>query len=421
MYMKEPLAYRLRPENLTEVIGQVHLVGKNSLLYRSVENKTPLSIIFFGPPGAGKTTIANAYARSLKIHTIKLNAVTSNKKDLENAISEAKLFRPSFVIMDEVHRLNKDKQDILLPFVEDGTIYLLGATTSNPYMSINSAVRSRCHLLEVKPLGYEDIIEGLKRGIQHKDGLNGSKEFSQDALEYMAKASAGDMRFALNYLEILGLSVHDVIELEEVKQIITVPNVLSDKDGNEHYDTESALQKSIRGSDVDASLLYLAKLCVAGDLDTIERRLMVIAYEDIGLANPAAVDRTHNAIKAARHVGFPEAIIPLGFSVIELALSPKSKAAANSIHQAVDFVKVNPVHVQEYLRLTPVNVDEKDKYDYERSELWEKIQYLPDNLKDMTFYLPQNASKYEKALNENYLRLKRAGRSNNLRKLKEEN
>ena len=416
--MNEPLAFRLRPTTIDEIIGQEHLVGEHSLLKKSVDNKTPISVIFFGPPGSGKTTIANAYGKSLGIHTINLNAVTSNKKDLEKAIEEARLFKPSFVIMDEVHRLNKDKQDILLPFIEDGTIYLLGATTSNPYMAINSAIRSRTHLLEVRPLNTKNIVEGLERGVSSTKGLKNKVRFERSVLQYIAKSSAGDMRFALNYLEILSLTDEIVVTLEDAKKVLTVPNILNDKDENEHYDTLSAFQKSIRGSDVDAALLYLAKLCESGDLDSIERRLLVIAYEDIGLANPQAVDRVSNAIRAARHVGFPEATIPLGFSVIELALSPKSKAAANSISSAMSWIHKNPLHVQEYLRLTPVNVDEDDKYDYNRADLWERIQYLPDAIKDRRFYEPSNASKYEKALNENYVRLLNNGRSNNLRKLK---
>ena len=419
--MKEPLAFRMRPKLLREIIGQEHIVGEHSILAKSVETKTPISIIFYGSPGCGKTTLANAYASSLGIHVIRLNAVTSNKKDLETAIEEAKLFKPSFVIMDEVHRLNKDKQDILLPFVEDGTLYLLGATTANPYMSINSAIRSRTYLLEVKPLNYEDIMEGLRRAIESKNGLNNQISIDTAALQYIAKSSGGDMRFALNYLEIVGLTDKKNVTLEDISKILTAPNVLSDQDENEHYDTLSAFQKSIRGSDVDAALLYLAKLIQGGDIDGIVRRLQVVAYEDIGLANPAAADRVHNAIRAVREVGFPEAIIPLGFSVIELALSPKSKAACNSIGNAMDFIKSNPMHVQEYLRLTPVNVAADDKYDYDRSDLWEKIQYLPDQYKDVKLYAPESFSKYEKALNENYQRLVKNGRTNNLRKLKIDN
>ena len=416
--MKKPLAFRLRPETIDEVIGQKHIVGEGTIIRKSVQNKTPISVIFYGPPGAGKTTLAISYGKSLGIHTISLNAVTSNKKDLESAIAEAKLFKPSFIIMDEVHRLNKDKQDILLPFVEDGTVYLLGATTSNPYMSINSAIRSRAHLVEVKPLTTKDITEGLKRAISHADGLSSTISVSLEALDYIAKASAGDMRFALNYLEIASLTNENKVSLADIKKILSVPNVLGDEAENEHYDTVSAFQKSIRGSDVDAALLYLAKLCQSGDLDSIERRLLVIAYEDVGLGNPQAVDRTHNAIRAARHVGFPEAIIPLGFAVVELALSPKSKAAANSIHSAMEYINKNPLHVLEYLRYTPVDVEEIDKYPYDRPDLWERMQYLPEQIKDARFYGPSNSSKYELALNENYARLLKNGRSSDLRKLK---
>ena len=419
--MKKPLAFRMRPDSIDEVIGQLHIVGPHTIIRKSVENKTPISIIFYGPPGAGKTTIAISYGKSLGIHCILLNAVTSNKKDLERAIEESKLFKPSFIIMDEVHRLNKDKQDILLPFIEDGTIYLLGATTANPYMAINSAVRSRTLLVEVKPLTTKDIVQGLKRAITSAKGLKDQVIVSDEALLYIAKASGGDMRFALNYLEIVSLTDESKIGLKDVKTVLNVSNVFGDKAEEEHYDTVSAFQKSIRGSDVDAALLYLAKLCESGDLDSIERRLLVTAYEDIGLANPQAVDRTHNAIKAAHLVGFPEAIIPLGFSVVELALSPKSKASANSIAATMSFIQENPTHVLEYLRYTPVNVDEEDKYPYDRPDLWENMQYLPDKVKETKFYTPWYGSKYEAAINENYARLLKKGRSSNLRKLKQKN
>lgn len=417
----KPLAYRIRPKNISEVIGQSHLVGHDGILTKSIETKTIFSIIFFGPPGCGKTTIAEAYAASMGIKCIKLNAVTSNKKDLESAINEAKLFDNAYIVMDEVHRLNKDKQDILLPYIEDGTIYLLGCTTENPYMAINKAVRSRCHLLEVKSLNEDDIYEGLIRAVNHKDGLKTKIKFEDEALKAIAKKSAGDLRFALNYLEVISISIHkDVINKDDVNSIIQVPNYQMDLNENEHYDSVSALQKSIRGSDVDAALYYLARLCIVQDLDSIIRRLLVTAYEDVGLANPQAVDRVYNATQVALRVGFPEAVIPLGFAVTDLCLSPKSKEACNAIHRAMDYACSHPMDVMDYLKLTPVNVDELDKYPYDRPDLWNKIQYLPELIKDMRFYEPNldTSSSYEKALNDNYLKLKKIKRSSNLRKLK---
>ena len=424
IYIMKPLAFRLRPKRISDIIGQSHLVGENGVLTNSINTHTMMSVIFYGEPGCGKTTISEAYANSMNVHYVKLNAATCNKKDIEDAIAEAKLFKETFIILDEVHRLNKDKQDILLPYIEDGTVYLLGCTTQNPYMVINKAIRSRCYLLEVKPLTNEEIVIGLRRAIESKDGLNKSLEISDEGLEYIAKMTAGDMRYALNFLDVINISKKSKkVELKEIKEILKVPNWQMDEDENEHYDSVSALQKSIRGSDVDAALYYLARLCIVEDLQSIKRRLLVIAYEDIGLANPQAVDRVHNAIAAAEAVGFPEAIIPLGFAICDLALSPKSKAANNSIHKAIDFAKEHPMDVQDYLKLTPVNVQDEDKYPYDRPDLWAKIQYLPELIKNERFFeMNENtSSSYEKALNENYLKLKKTKRSSNLRKLKSEN
>lgn len=420
--MKDPLAFRVRPNSLEEVIGQQDLVGPNGFLKKSADKKEPFSMILFGPPGTGKTTIAEAYAKSLGIHYETLNAVTTDKKEMEGAIEDAKLFGHALIIMDEVHRLDKGKQDLLLPYVENGTFYLIGATTANPYIAINRAVRSRCRLLEIKPLSEADVVEGLSRAIASPKGLNQTVSVSLEGLHYIAKLSGGDLRFALNMLEEAAIQFDDgkEISLANLASIESVPNYAMDQDEEEHYDSVSALQKSIRGSDVDAALYYLARLCIAEDLDSIKRRLLVTAYEDVGLANPSAVARCQEAIAAAEQIGFPEAIIPLGFTVCELALSPKSKASTEGIEKAMAFAKDKPFVVKDYLKFTPVNVLEEDKYPYDRPDLWEKIQYLPDFIKEMRFYDPNQLSKsaYEKALNENYARLKKQPRSADLRTLK---
>lgn len=418
--MKQPLAFALRPKTLDEVIGQKHLLGDDSFLKRSVAKKTPFSIIFFGPPGTGKTTIAEAYARELKLHSVTLNAVTCNKKDLEIAVDEAKIWRPTILIMDEVHRLDKTKQDYLLPYVENGTFYLVGATTANPYISLSRAIRSRTKILEVHPLTEGEVVEGLKRAIAHPDGFGGKVSFDDDAIAFIARLSGGDLRFALNILEEAYVQFGDDgnVTLAQVQTIESVPNYAMDKDEEEHYDSVSALQKSIRGQDVDAAIYYLARLCVAGDLDSIKRRLLVTAYEDIGLGNPNAVLRTQMAIMAAEQVGFPEAIIPLGDAVIDLCLSPHSRAGAESIEGAMDFASKTPFHVQDYLKLTPVSLKEEDKYPYDRPDLWTKIQYLPDEYAGESFYKPKMSSTYEKALNETYQRLLQVGRSSDLAALK---
>ena len=420
--MNKPLAFRIRPNNLDEIIGQKNLVGENGFLRNSLNAKTPISFILYGPPGTGKTTIAEAYAHSLNAHLIKLNAVTSNKKDIEEAIAEAKFYNPTIIIIDEIHRINKDKQDILLPFVEDGTIYLIGATTANPYISINRAIRSRVHLLEVKPLNENEIIDGLKKAIKNKNGYDNKLSIDDDALKYIATSSGGDFRFALNYLEILSISYKNTnISLEMVKKILKVSNLLTDKDEDMHYDSVSAMQKSIRGSDVNAALYYASRLCIANDLQSLTRRLLVTAYEDVGIANPQACMRTKIAIDSAEYVGLPEAIIPLSVAIVDLCLSPKSKAACSAMYEAMDTAQNKPLPVLDYLKYTPVNVKEEDKYPYDMPNVWIHLQYLPEILKAAKFYKPNKnaSSSYEKALNENYAKLEKIVRSSNVRMLKE--
>lgn len=419
--MNKPLAFRIRPKTLTDIIGQEDLVGENGFLTNSVKAETPISFILYGPPGTGKTTIAEAYANSLKAHTIKLNAVTSNKKDIEQAILEAKLYPTTIVIIDEIHRINKDKQDILLPYVENGTIFLIGATTANPYISINRAIRSRVHLLEVKTLTTSDIVTGLKRAISNKDGYDNKLVIDDASLEYIAKSSGGDFRFALNYLEILSISFkNQEITIDKTKTVLKVSNLIADKDEDGHYDSVSALQKSIRGQDVNAALYYAARLLISNDLESLTRRLLVTAYEDIGIANPQACMRTKIAIDSALTVGLPEAVIPISVAIVDLCLSPHSKTACLSMYKAMDAAKDMPLPVLDYLKFTPVNVAQEDKYPYDLPSVWPYLQYLPEALKDAKFYLiNKNASSsYEKALNDNYLKICNIIRSSNIREIK---
>ena len=273
--------------------------------------------------------------------------------------------------------------------------------------------------MEVKKLTSEQIVLGLNKAIKSPEGLNSKININQDVLEFIAKSSNGDFRFALNYLEVLSLTYIDtLITLDKAKEITKVSNIQMDKNEDDHYNAVSALQKSIRGSDVNAALYYLARLCAANDLESIARRLIVTAYEDIGLANPNACLRCKVAIDVAREVGFPEAVIPLSDAVIDLALSPKSKAGALSIYKALDEVNSRPLEVLDYLKYTPVNTLEIDKYPYDRPDLWKYMQYLPELIKDYEFYEPSDHSQYEKALNENYRKLKQIKRTSNLRKLK---
>ena len=359
---KEPLAYRLRPSKIEEVYGQEHLTDSNGFIKKCIDNKTIFSMIFYGTPGCGKTTLATIIANSLGIHYRFLNATTSNKKDMETVIEEAKMYGHLIVIIDEVHRLNKDKQDYLLSYIESGIITLIGATTANPYHSINPAIRSRCHILEIKPLNKEAIVKILKNALTSEKGLNNKYTCDEQVLDILATKSNGDVRFALNNLEVLSITCsNNTITLDDLKRNVRIPNYMFDKNEDGYYNSLSALQKSIRGSDVDAALYYLARLCEAEDLVSIERRLLVIAYEDIGFGNPNAVDRTFNAIETAKKVGFPEAIIPLSFAVIDLALSPKSKSAYLSINKAVNLYKEKPLDMPDYLHLTPANLKDNQK------------------------------------------------------------
>ena len=325
----------MRPRSIDEIIGQEHLVGEGKIIARMVKAKQLSSMILYGPPGIGKTSIASAIAGSTKFAFRTLNAVTNNKKDMEIVVAEAKMSGKVILLLDEVHRLDKAKQDFLLPYLENGMITLIGATTSNPYHAINPAIRSRCQIFELKSLEITDIIKALERALQDDErGLGQYKtDVSTEALKHFATASNGDVRSALNALELAVISTEPddasekiVLDVNIAEECMQTKSFSHDKDGDAHYDVLSAFQKSIRGSDVNAALHYLGRLIEAGDLVSIARRMVVIAYEDIGLANPQAGPRALSAVEAAERLGFPEARIPLANSVIELCLSPKSRS-----------------------------------------------------------------------------------------------
>ncbi|MFV0393278.1 MAG: replication-associated recombination protein A [Coprobacillaceae bacterium] len=416
--MKSALAYRMRPTSLNDVLGQQHLVGEKGILQKFVQNKHPFSIILYGPPGCGKTTMAMTLANDLEIPFRIFNASTGNKKEMDAIIAEAKLSDELFVIVDEVHRLNKDKQDHLLPHIENGLLIIAGCTTANPYHSINPAIRSRCHILEVKPLSNEEIISGLQRSLKDERGLQNQYTVDEDVLAYIANLSSGDIRYAYNALEVTSIVCdNNHITMEDVKSALPKANAQFDKDEDQYYDTLSGLQKSIRGSDPNAALYYFAKLIDAGDIESLERRLITTAYEDIGLANPNACMRTVIAFQAAKIIGFPEARMPLAEVIIDLCLSPKSKSGDLAVAAAMESLHTKPLKAPKYLRLSPVGLDEDEKYNYDRPELWEYIQYLPDGIKNEQFYIPWMTSNYEKSLAENYRRILKHGRTNDLKML----
>lgn len=391
----ELLANKLRPKKLNDIIGQNHLIGENKVLTNLVKNNKLFSMILYGRPGIGKTSIASALINELNIKSKFLNATTNNKSDFDIAIEEAKMYGEMILVIDEIHRMNKDKQDILLPHIESGLIILIGLTTSNPYHKINPAIRSRCQIYELKELETKDIIIGLKRATKELKDIN----INEDTLNYIATLSAGDFRSALNTLEVAYYSTtNHNITIEEVKKINNKPVFFHDKNEDGHYDVLSAFQKSIRGSDVNASLHYLARLLTAGDLDSIYRRMSVIAYEDIGLANPAMGPKVMAAIEAAELVGLPEARIPLGVVVTELALSPKSNSAYLAINEAMNDINKGlsgsiPKHI--------INGNPNYLYPHNYKNDYVKQTYLPDTLKNKQYYFKKN-NKYEINLNKLY-------------------
>lgn len=403
MIMNEPLALKLRPNKLDDIIGQKHLVGEDKILRNLVQNKKLFSMILYGKPGIGKTTIAISLVKELGLKYRMLNAVINNKKDFDVVVEEAKMFGGLVVIMDEIHRLNKDKQDLLLPYLESGIITLIGMTTSNPYHKINPAIRSRCQIFELKELNDEDIMYALKK--INKNKVLEKIKIDDDVIKQISILSGGDLRYAYNLVEVCYYATKDHhITMDILKKINSKPVLFHDKNEDGHYDVISAFQKSIRGSDVNAALHYLARLIEAEYLDIIYRRMSVIAYEDIGLANPSIGPKVEAAINASERLGLPEARIPLGNIVVELALSPKSNTSHLALDAALnDIRRGNTGNVPNHIKTN--SIDYKYPHDYPNN--WVKQQYLPDNIKDRKYFKPKANSKYEQSLKQVYENLEK--------------
>lgn len=392
--MNEPLAIKMRPMKIGEVVGQKHLLGDNKIISNLVKNKKLFSMILYGKPGIGKTTIATAIVNELGLRYRMLNAVINNKKDFDIVIEEAKMYQGIVVLMDEIHRMNKDKQDLLLPYLENGLITLIGMTTSNPYHKINPAIRSRCQIFELKELELVDIIDGIKCAIKSEYLPN--IKIDKKTIEYIAGLSSGDMRNAYNLLEVAYYSTSDYkINIDIIKAINSKPVFFHDKNEDGHYDVLSAFQKSIRGSDVNAALHYLARLIEAEDLDSIYRRMSVIAYEDIGMANPSMGPKVAAVIDVCEMLGLPEARIPLSVMVIDLALSPKSNSAIMAIDAALNDIRTGSTgNVPNHIKTSSRDY----KYPHEYPHAIVKQQYLPDKIKNKKYYIAKESSKYEKEL-----------------------
>lgn len=394
----EPLASRMRPKSFDEVFGQDHLLGPNGVLNKMIEKKKYLSFILYGPPGTGKTTIAKLFSEKSMLDTYFFNASTDNKAKLKD-ILDMTAYHDVLIIVDEIHRMKTDIQDYLLPFLENGKAIMIGLTTLNPYQSINMAIRSRCHLYEIKPLSDEDIKAAILNAIGY---LDQDIHLTDDALSAIVRSSNHEIRSALNILESASLVVADGQKITSniVRRLAGKPQLSLDDGEDNYYEMLSALQKSIRGSDVDASLHYLARLITLGDLEVIIRRLVVIAYEDIGLANPTMGQKVLAAAQAAKMTGFPEARIPLSVIVIDMALSPKSNTAYSALDLAIeDYQKGHagpiPKHIDnKYIKQHP----ESYHYPHNDPGSLNSQTHLPDNLLHKTYYQPKDESVYESAL-----------------------
>ena len=400
----KPLAYRIRPQEFNDIVGQDHLVGENGVITKMLNKNTLFSFILYGPAGCGKTSIAEIIASKFPLSSFSFNASCDTKDKLKEIANAAKYYQNTICIIDEIHRLKKDVQDFLLPFLESGALTLIGLTTENPYRAINPAIRSRCHIYRMNEIKKEDIIKLLQKAIIEEN----LHPLTNDILEYIAVASSCEVRTSLNMLEITNMLDEADLNLENVKNIIGKKAFLIDEKGENYYDVASAMIKSIRGSDPDAALHYLARLLKTEDLQFICRRLLCSAYEDIALGNPNVGPRVYAATQAALSLGLPEARLPLAYAVVDLATSPKSNSTYKAINQAIeDLDTLESMSIPPHIlnkELKSGKYEYKYPHDYENGYV--KQQYMPDELLGQTYYEPKNTGSYEWAIKEFMTKLK---------------
>ena len=401
----KPLAYLMRPNTFEDIVGQDHLVGQTGIIRKMLNTKSLFSFILYGNPGCGKTTIAEATCKLSGLKWFKFNASTDNKETLKQIITEAAFLDDAIIIVDEIHRMKKDIQDYLLPYVENGTVIMIGLTTVNPYHSVNPAIRSRCHVYRLNDLTSDHLRQVLDRAYKY---LDKEIQIDEEVYNYVINLANGEIRTLINLFETLVKTSTDHITIKDAKTSLSKANVSFDANGDSYYDTLSGLHKSIRGSDVDAALHYLAKLIIADDLQSLCRRLLCIAYEDIGLANPGIGPRVKAACDAARELGNPEARLPLSVVVIEMALSPKSNSAYTALNKAIEDIENGksgtlPKHLKNTYSFDPTQVAYKYPHDYPNA--WVDQQYLPDTLVGTKYYIPKPNSKSETSLYNRYMQI----------------
>ena len=401
----KPLAFRVRPKTFDDIVGQDHLVGPSGVIRKMIESNTIFSMILYGPAGCGKTSIAEVISSYYSLTSFSFNASCDNKAKLKDIIDTAKMYDTTILIIDEIHRMKKDVQDFLLPFVESGLVTIVGLTTENPYRAINPAIRSRTHIYRLNEINQNDIINLLKKTIIKEN----MKQISDEILNYISIVSSCEVRTALNMLEITNMLEQDELTLDNVKALIGKKSFAIDEEGESYYDITSAMIKSIRGSDPDAAIHYLARLLQSEDIEFIARRLMILAYEDVGLGNPNVGPRVYAACHTALEIGLPEARLPLAYAVVDLATSPKSNSTYLAINKAIEDLE-NLTSMQ----IPPQILNKELKsgkftylYPHDFPNGYVKQQYMPDCLKEKIYYEPKDTGSYERGIKEFMNKLKK--------------